>query len=277
LEENIEKTFDSAVSFFSGGMPRFQRMRGPCVVLLFTAVFSLNLKASYSNFSAFRDVEKEAVGKNLEILGSYASSPEYLDSDFIINFSDLLNHLIASYYALFGRAYTLDNGGIESSRLRVMKSSFRDGDIYAVDPLIEDIHNTTDGEKLFENDALRVYRLTSESMLMSNYGGISHKIDIELVDGVYEAMRRLESRAVTFEIMTLKDRNTSMSFTFHGELAGAGVKVLVNDECLYSLKAEGRFFDLTLKDVPLKAGRNDILLAFDGDISRAALTSVQFN
>jgi hypothetical protein len=247
-------------------------IKGFSILALFAIFFALNVRASWLTAKYFYMTKDTGVASDHEVVKSFAQSPHYAGSDFIIHCNTPFHQLIATYFSNFGKAYTVGRRYGE----RVMKDSFDTGDIYISEAVLEDLHRTTDAPKVFENDIYCIFKLEEESLLLFDYSGLYKSQQIELIGEEYAVVRGLAENNVRLEFLAKKDRSAGFQMRFYDPGGPRSVKVYANGEFEGIFPAMGEYIDIKLEDVKLRPGVNDITIEFGGDVSRMSLLTLDF-
>jgi hypothetical protein len=210
----------------------------------------------------------------------FGDNPVYSSSDFIINCNSTVLQEYALYLLPMGRIYTSGYGGVGGIQRNMNgKDSFKSGDIYITEALLEDMHETTLARRLFENDVYYIYGLDDDSLLLWDYRGMSYTQEIKLVRDEYAVLRKVTSNRVEFEIMALRVQSADISINFYDERQRSGPKsaeVFVNGESKSVSPERNNVYAIALGGIFLNRGVNNITIEFEGDISMTSLESFQF-
>jgi hypothetical protein len=213
-----------------------------------------------------------------DALKSFAENPVYAGSDFIVNFDAEPELFSAVYFSPFGRTYTNGYGGLESDELRVMKSSFKPGDIYVAEPDLESLHATTNAERVYQNGVYGIFRLDENSIILYDYAGMSRVPKAAAIGSEYGLLRRVTAGEATFRYMTLKNRSADFSISFYDEDGDAVAgSVFAGGKFLGDFAAPDGSISLELGKIDLAPGINDITVRFDGDVSGLSLRGVRIS
>jgi hypothetical protein len=248
-------------------------------VVVFAAVFSLNARASWIDLNAFPISTETAMTRYHDTIKHYAQSSSYAGSDFIVSSDSPLLQLYAMYNTPLGRTYTTDYGGNTGNSWRVMKSSFKNGDIYIVSAKYDAVFATTDAPQVFANPAYNIFTLEEGSIVQYDYHGLSHFASEGRIGGEPALIRTLASNKISLEYMVMKDKSIGFSMKFYDfspDNRKMTVRAYANRELIGEFAFIGRRADVRLADIALSPGVNDIRLEFDGDVSRTALTGLEF-
>jgi hypothetical protein len=156
-----------------------------------------------------------------------------------------------------------------------MKDSFKSGDLYIASTITEESLHTTDEAAVFINDIYSVFRLTGDSVLLSDYSGLSHKVEyVDNGTGEYFTRKMTEKKAV-LRLMALKKTTLEISASFFdfGKAEPTKLKVYAGGEYIAESESSENNIDLSV-DMTLKPGINEISFMTEGDISGLSLYHV---
>jgi hypothetical protein len=204
--------------------------------------------------------------------GIFAKNESYAGADFFLRFDEEFPENIAMYEAPWGRSFSnrwakfTNPGG-------AVKSSFKDGDIYITDAAFEEEAQTTDARLVFENGAYKIFELRERDVLLYERTGMEESVRVARVEGEYAALRGLLEQSVSLRFWAMADKRLGIRATFldESEQAVFAVKAYINGEYAGTFREEGGYLTVTLDDINMRRGRNEICLEFEGGIERTAL------
>jgi hypothetical protein len=288
-----EERFDRLAAVKWRGARLRENLRVFAVPVIFAAYMVLVIFASSKNWSLYlKTVDESAMTKSYEVIGHFASSPDYAQADFIINIDDPYAQFSSIYYAPDGRTYNRDYGGRAKSLIngRPVRDSFREplkdslkdsfipGDIYIASSRFEKHIATTNADAVFRNRYVSIHELDAGSLIQHDYGGMSHKIGRAVIYGEEGFARKLDNSSVHIDYLANGGADADMSFSFcnFGETPRA-VKVYFDGEPVGEFSEEKYFIRANLPGLRFKPGISRISFEFDGDASELALTGVSFD
>ncbi|MDR3164134.1 MAG: hypothetical protein LBU13_00985, partial [Synergistaceae bacterium] len=211
--------------------------------------------------------------KAIEIFSKNAS---YADADFFLHFDDDYLDCAAIYEAPLGRSFSSRRTNLTVPGGGATKSSFKKGDIYITDAAFEEVAQTTDARPVFENDIYKVFELGDRDILLYERTGMDENVRVALVEGEYAALRSLREQTVGFRFWAMADKRIGIRATFLDESAQTilAVKAYLNGKYSGTFLSEGSYVTVTLEDINMKRGRNEIRLEFEGDMGRTSLAGM---
>jgi hypothetical protein len=274
LEERMNAFQDAVSDMRRSGMAgpnAILRTRGFVTAVLLAACFTANVYASAKRVREFIEQPSVSIGRKHDVLTSFASSPYYNESDFIIGVESIFDQWFVEYYAPVDRTYVTGFSGVNHDAVGPLsKDSFKPGDIYITVTDAEKFNNTTDARPVMANGTYSIFRMNRDSLLVYGCGGMSVKTDVKLTpDGAPVLARRVTDRKASLLIRTLKDKATNLNMTFFresGNMAG-DAKIYVNGIFASSFRSAGRSIEISMDDIALREGINEISFELEGDIS----------
>jgi hypothetical protein len=241
---------------------------------LFAAFFVLNIAAWLRNASVIASMNTAVISTQCEAIRMFSENGKYAESDFIVNFDQLMPAYIAEYYSPLGRTYWVRGSGARKN----FRNSFKKGDIYIADSTFEEVARTTDADVVLDNDVCKIYSLGENSLLLCYYPGMAGEQEVVQVGGEYMALRRLKERRSGLRFVSMADREADFTLSFYdGSPDGnAACRLYVNGTFAGEAAARGGFMEAVLAGVAMKPGMNDVDIEFDRDVSDISLTGVSF-
>jgi hypothetical protein len=246
--------------------------------LIYAALLAFGCAGSFDSFRGFYERPKGAFTADYEILRDYAAAEKTSGADFIINCDRMIYVLGASYYAPLGRAYSCAYGTAESGRMRNMKPSFAPGDVYIASMFSESAIKTTDAPPLYSNAVYSVYRLGENSVILSDYEGLSHRIEVAFQNYEPRFVKKVTGQTVKFELMAIRGGVYDFEAVFtNGEThEPLSVKAFFNGQPAGTFSREKNEVRCFLAGIPISAGKNEVTFEFTGDAGRAVLSRLNF-
>jgi hypothetical protein len=279
--------FEERLNFIRGSGGKLQgknhvvsTISSAATMAIFIVTLAVCVK-SHQSYAKMLDSRGAAITKSMDVLRDLASDDAFADSDFIINMELSLSSLAAEYFAPFGRSYTVGYGGKQSGARRVMKESFKPGDIYVASSVSDQDFNTVSAARLYANDTLVVYQLDKNSVIQYNYDGISHAFDASLDYGDSEEhiAKRVTRPECNIFYQALNDVTVDISMIFQdlGESPTPKARVYLNGEFVAeSHEKDGGQLGVAMKSIILKPGLNRVTVRFfDGEPKDMFLTEIK--
>jgi hypothetical protein len=158
-----------------------------------------------------------------------------------------------------------------------MKDSIKAGDIYISEPLLENYFSTTNASKSFENDLYRIFVLEDNSILLSEYAGMSHIPRPLEINGGRGLARWVVRPDMEFGFMAVNDTTVGFSLTYynedHGELFA---EIFHNGRLLGKFREQDGFIKIVMEEIVFERGDNNIKVIFEGNVSKTWLTNISF-
>jgi hypothetical protein len=274
LEERLD-AFLHAVSCLKksgpGSLKRLLFLRVSVGAALFAVFFGANVYATTKDMRRMIGHPVVEIGREDNVLASFACSPSYYKSDFIICSELISNQWTAEYYAPSERTYVTPLSGVGHDAVGHMaKDSFKPGDIYIASTTAEKFSNTTDADPVMVNGVYSVFRMGEDSLLLYDFAGMSKKTDLRwMPEGTPVRAREVTDRKISLLISALNDKTASLALTFlrDDENTIGRVDAYVNGDLVSSFTDAGRRVKVKLSDVKLKKGVNEVSFVLGGDIS----------
>jgi hypothetical protein len=274
LEERLD-LFLGAVSGVKksglAGLNDLPSKKGFVTAVLFAACFAVNAHTTVKNTRGFIERPFGSIGREHDVLASFASSPYYDESDFIIGVESVSDQWAAEYYAPAERTYVTGLSGVARDAAGpMMKDSFKPGDIYIAVTTAEKFSGTTDAEPVMINGVYSVFHMEGDSLLLYGCDGVSVKTDIKrMPDGAHVLARRVTDGKASLRFRALRDKTASFDMTFFREGGGmtGEVNAYVNGAFVSSFPGAGPSVEVNMNDIPIREGINEISFEFGGDVS----------
>jgi hypothetical protein len=239
------------------------------------AFLALNLSACWKNMRAILTSSDDVMpsGQHAAI-GPFAASS---GSAVIINFDAGMTQSVAEYYSPRGAVYTnrVESPGLSGGR---EGGVFRPGDIYAADPVFEELLQTTDAKPIFENDIYKIFRLDEGSLLLDGCPGMDGKINIEQIGGEYMILRRFLEKNAALRFLSLRPREANLQFTIYGETPEPfSCEIFAGENFAGKRTSQGGFINVTLEGIMMPPGASEIKISLSVDPSevKISLTSLK--
>jgi hypothetical protein len=246
------------------------------VAAIFAVFFLLDCVSSWRNVKILSAMPGIDMSESHRAVGIFSKNESYSGADFFLHFDEELLENIAIYEAPLGRSFsnrltdfTIPGGGI-------VKSSFKKGDIYAADAVFEEEAQTTDARLAFENDIYKIFELGEQDVLLYGRTGMEERVRVVLVEGEYAALRNIREQAVGFMFWAMSGKTLGLRAKFldESDQAALAVNAYLNGEHAGTFRKEGGYVTVTLEDIKVKRGRNEVRLEFEGDIGRTSLAGM---
>jgi len=141
---------------------------------------------------------------------------------------------------------------------------------------LEDTHQTTNTQELFENNIYRIFQFDKSSLLLFDFHGLKEWLTQITINEELQFLRIFSGDKIDFEIMSISGGKTSFKFTFANlKEEPFTANAYVNGIRAATYRNEGFFIDAELKDVDMQAGLNSISFELEGDISKAGLLRIE--
>jgi len=231
---------------------------------VFLAVFAFNVRFTWLGMKKYYLNPEKHVTAEHEALALFDGNPLYAGADFLLNCDSRLIQHLAAYFSPFGRSCE--------------RRAFKDGDIYITEYVFEELHQTADARKIFENDIYSVFQLDENSILITGFSGMGRSMEVKDVHGEYAAMRRVEKNSVKMGCFSPHDRAADFSMIFYNSAGSEKTwkaTVRKGGEYMGEFAARGEYLSIKLDGIPIDSGYNELTLDFEGDISGVSLTEMR--
>jgi hypothetical protein len=195
----------------------------------------------------------------------------------ITNFDEAMAQSVATYYSPWMAAYAncVASPGLVGAR---EGGTFTPGDIYAADPIFEELLQTTDAKPIFENGIYKVFRLEEGSLLLDGCPGMAGRITIEKIGGEYMVLRRFSEKNAALRFLSLRPREVNLRFILYGETPEPfSCEIYAGEKFAGVWESRDGFIDVTLEGVMMQPGANEIKINLGTDPSetKISLTSLK--
>jgi hypothetical protein len=239
--------------------------------------FMLNCAASWSGAKILSAMPGTGMTESHRAVEIFSKNEAYANADFFLHFDDNYLYRTAIYGSPFGRSFSNRQTYLTHLGGGVVKSSFKKGDIYVTDAIFEEEAQTTDARPAFENDVYKIFELGEQDVLLYDRTGMDEDMRVVMVKDEYAALRNLLERTVGFRFWAMAGKRVGIRMTFLDESAQSApeVKAYINGDYAGTFRKEGSYVTVTLDDVDMRRGRNEIRLEFQGDVERTALSGMR--
>jgi hypothetical protein len=261
------------IRFLEDGLSRSSVAR-----VVFAVFFLLDCASSWRNARMLSAMSKAGVTEGHAAVGIFSKNESYAGADFFLHFDDEYLEYAAIYEAPFGRSFSNRQTNLTNINGGVVKNAFKRGDIYVTDAAFEEETQTTDARPAFENGIYKIFELGEQDVLLYERAGMDENVRVLLVEGEYAALRALRERAVCLRFWAMADRRLGIRAAFIDESdAALAARAYINGEYAGTFGIEGRYLTVTLGDVNLRRGRNEVRLEFEGNTEQTSLVKMSLH